>query len=209
MAGSHAPVLGLDVDGTIWSCYERAFEYIERLTGDHLSHEDMTSYDYLFERYSPEVAIEAFAFATDPAYCFRRILYRGCHPALRSLARHGVDIRFITHTYDPDLMREPVTEWLRLLFGNAEVDVLHHTESKADRLLEVGAFGIVDDKPETLLEVADEGLLAMTLIQPWNKETVASRDGIVGFESWRYFLVTFSEALAARGHALIGGRARG
>ncbi len=205
MAGPHAPTLAVDVDGTIWSCYERAFDEVERLTGDRLNLADMTSYDYLFDRYSREIGIQAFAFATEPSYCVSRTLYEGCEKALKSLKVLGINVRFVTHNHDPDRMRDPVTAWLQGIFGEVPVDVMHTSENKADHLLEIGAFGIVDDKPESLENVADLGLLAMTLVQPWNKDLVFERPDVNGFVSWDGFLRTFAGVTPCIEHSVFGG----
>jgi hypothetical protein len=52
-------------------------------------------------------------------------------------------------------------------------------------LRDIGAFGLIDDRPETLERVADAGLWAAARIQPWNRELVAARPDVHGFSDWR------------------------
>ncbi len=57
-------------------------------------------------------------------------------------------------------------------------------EDKLGLLDSLGAFGMVDDRPDTIARVADAGFWAATMIQPWNRELVAERADVYGFESW-------------------------
>jgi hypothetical protein len=50
---------------------------------------------------------------------------------------------------------------------------------------EIGAFGMIDDRPETLERAADAGLWVAARIQPWNREFVAVRADVHGFSDWR------------------------
>jgi len=59
------------------------------------------------------------------------------------------------------------------------------TEDKLGILHELGAFGLIDDRPEILERAADAGLWAAAKIQPWNRELVAQRADVRGFSDWR------------------------
>lgn len=52
-------------------------------------------------------------------------------------------------------------------------------------LRELGAFGMIDDRPDTIELVAGAGLWAATLIQPWNRKIVTKRRDVHGFSDWR------------------------
>ena len=56
---------------------------------------------------------------------------------------------------------------------------------KLDLVRRLGAFGIIDDRPETLARVADAGLWAATKLHPWNRDLVAARADVHGFSDWR------------------------
>ncbi|CAA9472751.1 MAG: hypothetical protein AVDCRST_MAG58-4049 [uncultured Rubrobacteraceae bacterium] len=60
-----------------------------------------------------------------------------------------------------------------------------HEGDKLIILEELGAFGIIDDRPDTIGRVADASLWAATKIQPWNRALVARRNDIHGFSDWR------------------------
>ena len=52
-------------------------------------------------------------------------------------------------------------------------------------LEELGAFGLIDDRPDTIRRAADAGLWVATMLQPWNRDLVARRDDVHGFSDWR------------------------
>jgi hypothetical protein len=43
---------------------------------------------------------------------------------------------------------------------------------------------VIDDRPDFIAEVADEGLWAATKIHPWNRQVAESRDDVFDFEDW-------------------------
>ena len=55
-------------------------------------------------------------------------------------------------------------------------------------LRELNAFGMIDDRPDTLEDAADAGLWTAAKLQPWNREPVSKRPDINGFEDWREVL---------------------
>jgi hypothetical protein len=52
-------------------------------------------------------------------------------------------------------------------------------------LRDLRAFGVIDDRPDTIQDAADLGLWVAAKLQPWNREFVSSRRGVHGFEDWR------------------------
>jgi hypothetical protein len=57
------------------------------------------------------------------------------------------------------------------------------TQDKLGVLRELGAFGLIDDRPDILER--DAGLWTAAGIQPWNRELVAERPDVHGFSDWR------------------------
>jgi hypothetical protein len=102
---------------------------------------------------------------------------------LRALQeRHGIEIHFVTHN-DPEIMAPHLEPWLRTHFGPG-VGLTVTTEDKLNILEELGAFGLIDDRPDTIGRVADASLWAAAIIQPWNRDLVASRSDVRGFSHW-------------------------
>jgi hypothetical protein len=87
-------------------------------------------------------------------------------------------------THGEAVMEPHLDAWLREHFGQ-RVGITITAGDKLAVLREIGAFGLVEDRPETLERVADSGLWAAARIQPWNRELVAARADVHGFCDWR------------------------
>ena len=89
----------------------------------------------------------------------------------------------MTHN-DPEIMPPLLAPWLETHFGPS----VGLTVTMGDKLVilkELEAFGLIDDRPDTIERVANAGLWAATKLQPWNRDLVARRSDIQGFHNWR------------------------
>lgn len=177
-------VIGCDVDSTIYGFCENFVKVINELTGEENTYEEWISWDYWHRKYPADVCHKAFSIALDPEKVWYRELYPGVKEIINNIKKH-YKVVFITHNRYPDNIKDSVTSWLRCHFGNdVGVCVLHDSIPKIKILENLDAVGIIDDKPETLKDAANAGLLAATLLHPWNRDLVESRNDIVGFEHW-------------------------
>jgi hypothetical protein len=88
----------------------------------------------------------------------------------------------VTHN-DPEIMTPRLRPWIEAHFG-PNVGLTVTTRDKLGVIEELGAFGLIDDRPDTLERVADADLWAATKIQPWNRDLVARRSDVNGFHHW-------------------------
>ena len=180
---AYNPVLGLDVDSTIWNPIPWIREAVRHATGGELDLESCTTWTHVLDAYGEEAAMEIYTRVLSPERVRERDPYPGSTEVLRDLQERGVALHFITHNWDPAAMTPHLEPWLKKHFG-PDVGLTVTTEDKLGILESLGAFGMVDDRPDTIAHVADAGLWAATMIQPWNRELVAQRADIHGFESW-------------------------
>lgn len=75
-------------------------------------------------------------------------------------------------------------------------DDLHCSFDKVPRCVELDIDVLVDDSPANIARARDEGIVAATIIHPWN-ETVVERDGVIGARDW-YGLRAALEPVLAR-----------
>lgn len=176
--------LGLDVDSTVWDLSAWVCEAALDVTGETLNPESCATWTHVLDAYGEGAAMEIYARALDPHRVRERVPYPGSVEVLRRLQEErGTKIHFITHNCDPEAMEPHLEPWLREHFGpNVRLTVA--TEGKLDILRALGAFGMIDDRPETIARVADAGLWAATMLQPWNREFVAHHPNVHGFTSW-------------------------
>lgn len=174
----------MDVDSTVWDLGAWVCEAVLDLTGERLDLDTCTTWTHLLDAYGEKVAMEIYTRTLAPYRVREREPYPAAVEALRRLQEErGIRIHFITYNREPEAMKPHLEPWLREHFG-ADVDLTVTMKDKLGILCALGAFGMVDDRPETIACVAGAGLWAATLIQPWNRELVAARPDIYGFASW-------------------------
>lgn len=179
--------LGVDVDSTVWDLSAWVCEAVSGETGEVLDPEELTTWTHILDEYGEAAAMRIYTRALSPRRVRDRDPYPGSAEVLRGLQEErGIRIHFVTHNWDPASMTPYLEPWLKEYFGE-DVGLTVTTEDKLGILRELGAFGIVDDRPETINRVADAGLWTATMIQPWNRKVVAERDDVHGFESWHEF----------------------
>ena len=179
------PILAADVDSTVWNPGVWVREAVLELTGEALDLESVTTLTYLFDLYEEKVAVAVFERVFSPERVREREPYPGSAEVLRRLQEgHGMGVHFVTRHYDPEAIAPRLEPWLREHFGR-EVGLTVTTEDKLPIVRELGAFGLIDDHPDTIGRVADAGLWAAAKIQPWNRALLAERTDVHGFSDWR------------------------
>ncbi len=176
-------VLCVDVDSTIWDTGAWVCSAVLDITGDTLDMDRITTWTHVLDAYGEEAATEIYTRVLSPERVRERVPYPGSTEVLQDLQERGVSIHFITHNWDPEAMTPHLKPWLREYFG-PDVGLTVTVEDKLGILDSLGAFGMVDDRPDTIARVADAGLWAATMVQPWNRELVTERADVYGFESW-------------------------
>ena len=178
------PTLCIDVDSTIWDTGAWVCNAIFEVTGETLDVGEVTTWTHVLDTYGEETTTVVFERVFDPTRIHERELYPGTGQVLRALQQSpGITIHFVTHN-DPETMPPLLRPWLETHFGpNVGLTV-----TRGDKLAiieELGAFGLIDDRPDTINMIADANLWAATKIQPWNRDLVATRTDIHGFHTWR------------------------
>jgi uncharacterized protein len=78
--------------------------------------------------------------------------------------------------------RDATEAWLERI--GLPCDDLHCSFDKVTRCVELGIDVLVDDSPVNLAKAREHGIVAATIVHPWNEELVASGTAI-GAEEWR------------------------
>ncbi len=178
------PTLCIDVDSTIWDTGAWVCAALLEVTGEELDVEEVTTWTHVLDTYGEETTTLVFERVFDPARIREREPYPGAPEALRALREDfGIGIHFVTHN-DPETMTSRLRPWLEEHFGS-DAGLTVTTGDKLEVIRELEAFGLIDDRPDTIERVADADLWAATKIQPWNRDLVARRNDVHGFRHWQ------------------------
>jgi hypothetical protein len=181
-----SPTLCIDVDSTVWDTGAWVSAAVLELTGEELDVEKVTTWTHVLDTYGEETTTLVFDRVLDPARIREREPYPGAPEALRELQRDfDIGIHFVTHN-DPEIMTPRLRPWIETHFG-PEAGLTVTTRDKLGVIEELAAFGLIDDRPDTIERVADANLWAATKLQPWNRDLVARRSDVHGFHHWREF----------------------
>ena len=146
--------------------------------------ERITTWTHVLDTYGEETTTAIFDRVFDPERVRDREPYPGAPEVLRELQeRHGIEIHFVTYNA-PGIMGSYPEPWLRTHFG-PKVGLTVTTEDKLGILEELGAFGLIDDRPDTLERAADAGLWAAAMKQPWNRDLLTRRSDVHRFSHWQ------------------------
>jgi uncharacterized protein len=77
---------------------------------------------------------------------------------------------------------EATASWLETI--GMPFDDLHCSFDKVPRCAELGIHVLVDDSPVNIAKARAAGIVAATIIHPWNEE-VAGEDGVIGARDWK------------------------
>ena len=181
---SSKATLACDVDSTVWDTGARVHEVVLEITGDTLDPGVVSTWTHILDAYGEEVTTEIFDRVLGPGRVHERKPYPGSAEFLRYVqGERGIRVHFITRNQDPEAIRPHLEPWLREHFGPG-IGLTVTTADKVCILRELGAFGLIDDRPEILERAADEGLWVAARIQPWNRELIARRADVHGFSDW-------------------------
>ena len=177
------PTLCIDLDSTIWDTGAWVSAAVLEFTGEELDVEEVTTWTHVLDTYGEETTTRVFDRVFDPDRIREREPYPGAPEALRELQRDfDIGVHFVTHN-DPEIMAPRLRPWIKAHFG-PDVGLTVTTQDKLGVIEELGAFGLIDDRPDTIERVADADLWAATKIQPWNRDLVARRSDVNGFHHW-------------------------
>lgn len=179
------PTLGVDVDSTVWDTGAWVREAALEVTGEDLEPEAAATWTDLLDLFGEEATARIHARVLSPERVRERTPYPGAPEVLRSFQEErGLSVHFITRAADPERMVPALEAWLREHFGPS-VELTAAEADKLPILRDLGAFGMIDDRPDTLEGVAAAGLWGAAKAQPWNEGLLATRADIHGFREWR------------------------
>ena len=106
--------------------------------------------------------------------------YPGAVETVRAWHDAGHWIHITSHRRDG--AHAATARWLEAI--DMPYDDLHCSFDKVSRCVELGVGILIDDSPVNIARARERGILAATIIHPWNEELVDG-DGVIGGRDWR------------------------
>lgn len=187
--------IAIDIDSTLHHYWDVLSDVSVRRFGVALPYEEQFSWGIT------RLRAEQLAICIEESHSDERILagrpYPGAVETARRWHQEGHFIHICSHR---PLDRRPATEaWLRSI--GLSYDDLHVSSDKVARCIELDIDLLIDDSPENMLAAIEHGILAATIIHPWNVD-VREEEDIIGAEDWAQLARLLEPVLAGRPRSL-------
>lgn len=173
-----------DIDHTIWDLYDDLKVVAKDLYDFDLEREHIDQWNWCYKLFGSD-GFKIFTKVLVPEKVSGRELYSGVPEAMRKLYDMGYNIYFLSHHWNATDMEPAVREWL-----NAKLDIpftvklIQAKNSKIDYMLQDRtAVSIIEDKPKTLKEAVDYGIVPLAKLQKFNMDVV-EKENILSFVEW-------------------------
>jgi hypothetical protein len=176
--------LYIDIDSTIWPAEEQYSKAAKELFGKELKSNQWYTVDELIAVFGSDYR-KIFSYALQPQRMPLRKLYPHVYTALLSLTALGFRLHFISH--NEHRFQPAIRSWLRKKLGNIQFNLTVQPVEVLDKVeymtYDPYAWGIIEDKAETLIDAVEADYISIAKSQPWNL-TVAQQYAILSFETW-------------------------
>lgn len=169
--------IALDIDSTLHHYWDLLQRVARDRYGVELPYEEQRDWGIT------ALARDAVVHCVEETHSDENILagvpYEGAVDTVRSWHERGHWIHVTSH-------RRPHTaqataRWLERI--GMPFDDLHCSFDKVTRCVELGIDVLVDDSPRNIARAREAGMVAATIVHPWN-EHVVGRDGVIGARDW-------------------------
>jgi FMN phosphatase YigB (HAD superfamily) len=164
--------IAVDIDSTLHDYWDVLSEISARRFGVELPYDEQLTWG--LTRLRPE----QLALCVKESYSDERILagvpYPGAVEAVRAWRDLGHSV-YVASNRDSDC-HEATATWLRSI--GVPFDDLLCSSRKLERCTELGVDLLIDDSPMSITGALQRGMLAATIVHPWNEEICEEEDVI-------------------------------
>jgi beta-phosphoglucomutase-like phosphatase (HAD superfamily) len=181
--------IALDIDSTLHHYWDLIDRVAQERFGVELPYEEQTDWGItLLER-------DQLIACVEETHSDENVLtaepYPGAVETVKAWSEQGHWIHVTSHR--PVSAFEATAEWLRSI--GMPFDDLHCSYDKISRCVELGVQVLVDDSPVNLRQARAEGMVAATIVHPWNRDLV-ERNGVIGADDWKGLRARLDPVLA-------------
>ncbi|HVW18075.1 MAG TPA: hypothetical protein VHB30_07485 [Solirubrobacteraceae bacterium] len=183
--------IAVDIDSTLHHYWDGLSDAARRRFGIELPYEEQL--DWGITRLRPE----QLAVCVAETHCDAAILRNEPYPgAVETVNRWHAAGHFIHVTsHRPGTCAPATAAWLERI-GLAHDD-LWCSDDKLARCVQLGIDVLVDDSPDNIRGALEQGMLAATLVHPWNEEVCETED-VVAAADWEQLATRLEPRMAER-----------
>lgn len=170
--------IALDIDSTLHPYWDLLQRVVKERYGVHLPYEDQRDWGItVLER---DAVIHCVEETHSDENIAAGVPYPGAVETVRDWHGQGHWIHVTSHRREST--RKATAAWLEAI--GMPYDDLHCSFDKVTRCVELGIDVLVDDSPVNIVKAREAGMIAATIVHPWNEELVG-RDGVIGARDWK------------------------
>ncbi len=169
--------IALDIDSTLHPYWDLLQRVVKERYGVDLPYEDQRDWGItVLER---DAVIHCVEETHSDENIAAGVPYPGAVETVRDWHEQGHWIHVTSHRREST--RPATAAWLDAI--GMPYDDLHCSFDKVTRCVELGIDVLVDDSPVNIAKARAAGMVAATIIHPWNEELVDG-DGVIGARDW-------------------------
>jgi uncharacterized protein len=178
VAESPAMLIAIDIDSTLHHYWDQLADAAKRRFGVDLDYDEQRT--WRITRLRDEQLRVAVADTHADATIARAKPYEHAVEIVNGWHAAGHGIHVTSHRAETCI---PATErWLDAI--GLEYDALHCSYDKISHCREIGADVLIDDSPVNISRALEAGMIAATLVHPWNYD-VCEEEDVVCAHTWR------------------------
>lgn len=169
--------IAIDIDSTLHHYWDALAAAARRRFGVHLPYEDQVT--WRIDQLKPHQLQACIAETHGRDAVLRAEPYPGAVEVVTRWHQAGHWIHVTSHR--DTAAHDATAEWLARI--GLPYDDLHCSYDKIARATELGIGVLVDDSPVNLVRAIEAGIVAATLVHPWNRDVIEEED-VVAADDW-------------------------
>jgi uncharacterized HAD superfamily protein len=183
--------IALDIDSTLHHYWDVLSEVSLRRFGVELPYEEQFTWG--ITRLRPEQLALCIEESHSDAYILAGQPYPGAVETVRAWHAEGHYVHVTSHRADG--CQRATGAWLEQI--GLPFDDLHCSHDKVSRCVQLDIDLLIDDSPFNIAAAIERGLLAATLMHPWNRD-VCEEEDVIGAADWHELARLLKPVLAGR-----------
>jgi hypothetical protein len=189
--------IALDIDSTLHHYWDVLSEVSARRFGIELPYEEQLTWG--LTRLRPEQLELCVKESHSDARILAGVPYPGAVETVRAWHARGHVVQILSHR--EACCRGATEVWLRAI--GLPFDELHCTTERVQLCVREGIELLIDDSPMSIVGALERGIVAATIVHPWNEE-VCEEEDVIAARDWHELARLLASVVDARKRVGVG-----